>query len=627
MARTGWLPRLLRRLHVPMLLVSSTAAAQPVGDALGAGALASFFDNAVPPLMTEHRVPGAVVAVVAGGEVLLLQGFGEARVDPARPATPDTPFATGSVAKLFVWTAVMQLVERGELDLDTDVNDYLDFEIPATFDQPITLWHLLTHTAGFEDRPMIGLFFNELGRMGSLRDALVHNLPARLRPPGVETAYSNYGSALAGYIVQTVSGLPFDVYVDRSILTPLGMTHSSLHRELPRELAAAAAVGYTPEGQSGYRAHGREYMELYPAGAMVMSAGDAAQFMMAYLGDGAGEAGRILQPATVTRMRSTLFTNLPGLPGNAYGFWEGSAHGERILGHDGDTMRFHTKLALLPERGVGFYLATNAPGGSKLRTGLWEAFLDRFYPAARAALAQEGMPMTHYAGLYGSNRVAATTAAKVVALFQNLSVQVDDDALVTVYGDERRWLPRGGGVFADAEREGAELVFRDDGGRMAVYVGDAPMEVFRRLRWFERPTFHAGLLGGASLLLLAGLIGLPLGAWRARRRGIEADVAAERTRWLAVATAGLILCGAVLFAASMADPLRPVFGAPPLMVAALAVGVVAALAVAALLMMTVFVWLLGWWGTPTRLAVSAVTLAGLAVVWQLNFWNLLGFRL
>ncbi|MEJ2666401.1 MAG: serine hydrolase, partial [Deinococcales bacterium] len=483
------MPRLLRRLHLPMLLVSAAAGAQPVGDALDARALAGFFDGAVPPLMSEHRVPGAVVAVVAGGEVRLLQGFGAAQLDPERRATPDTPFATGSVAKLFVWTSVMQLVERGELDLDADVNDYLDFAIPATFDQPITLQHLLTHTPGFEDRPLIGLFFDDLGRMRSLREALVRNLPARLRPPGEETAYSNYGSALAGYIIERVSGMPYDVYVDRRVLTPLGMTRSSLRRELPPELAFEAAVGYTPEGQTGYRAHGREYMELYPAGAMVMSAGDAAQFMVAYLGDGAAETGRILQPATVTQMRGTLFTNLPGLPGNAYGFWEGAAHGERILGHDGDTMRFHTKLALLPERGVGLYLATNAPGGVKLRAELWEAFLDRFYPATPVALAQDGMPMTRYAGLYGSNRVAATTAGKVAALFQNLAVQVDDDALVTVRGEERRWLPQGGGVFADAEREGAELVFRDDGGLMAVYVGEAPMEVYRRLRWFERPTF------------------------------------------------------------------------------------------------------------------------------------------
>lgn len=593
--------------------------------------LAAFFGETVPALLDEHRVPGLVVAVVAGGEVRLATGYGLAELEPDRPATADTPFATGSVAKLFTWTAVMQLVERGEIDLDTDVNRYLDFELPAAFGAPVTVRDLMAHTPGFEDYPMIGLFSRDAENLPDLGDALAARVPQRIWAPGVESAYSNYGSALAGYVVERVSGVPFARYVEREILEPLGMTRSSFRQPLPPDLAEVAARGYVPDVEEGWSDGGDAYVSLAPAGGMVMSAVDAARFMLAHLEGGALDEARILAPETTERMHTTLFRNVAALPGNAHGFWESERHGERIVHHGGDTQVFHTYLALLPDRGVGVYFATNAVGGAPLREDLWEAFLDRFYPApaAIATVTASDTELARYAGLYGMNRASTSSIAKVASLFQMLRVRAEDGRLVSeMIGMEHTWLPQGDGRFVDAAREGEVALFTTGAdGRPVAYFSEAPMMVFRPLRWFEHPTFHLALLIGSSAVLLSALVAVPLLAWRERRRGETTGRWARRGRWLELAAALLLLGFVGVFFAAMADPMGPAFGAPPLLVAGLVVGVVAALAVAALALTVIFAWLLGWWRTGERIYAAVVTVAALALLWQMDFWNLLGFRL
>ena len=141
------------------------------------------------------------------------------------PAT--TLFRPGSVSKLFTWTAVMQLVEQGKLDLDRDVNAYLDFKIPPAFGKPITLRNCMTHTAGFEE---VGknLFSDDSVHILSNETFVKEWTPERIYPPGQVPAYSNYATALAGYIVQRVSGEPFEDYIDHHIFEPLGMKHADL---------------------------------------------------------------------------------------------------------------------------------------------------------------------------------------------------------------------------------------------------------------------------------------------------------------------------------------------------------------------------------------------------------------
>lgn len=193
----------------------------------------TFLDALIPSQLRNRNIAGAVVSVVKDGQVLFQKGYGYADVEAKKPVLPDeTLFRPGSISKLFTATAVMQLVEQGKLDLDHDVNDYLDFAIPKTYSQPVTLRQLLTHTAGFEDT-LKNLFVAHESDLKPLRTYLVNQMPARVFPPGKIPSYSNYGFTLAGYIVERVSGEKFERYIDNHILKPLRMTNSTFDQPLP----------------------------------------------------------------------------------------------------------------------------------------------------------------------------------------------------------------------------------------------------------------------------------------------------------------------------------------------------------------------------------------------------------
>ena len=211
---------------------------------LAAADLETFFDGILPLQLERSDIAGASVLVMKDGNVLLQKGYGYADVKTKKPVDPAaTIFRLASISKLFTWVSVMQLVEQGKLDLDADVNRYLDFQIRPAFNKPITLRNLMTHTGGFEE-VMNDLIVTDPKKAVSLRDYLVHNQPRRLFPPGEIPAYSNYGVGLASYIVQRASGQPFEQYAEEHIFTPLGMTHSSFHQPLENRLQYTDSLGY-----------------------------------------------------------------------------------------------------------------------------------------------------------------------------------------------------------------------------------------------------------------------------------------------------------------------------------------------------------------------------------------------
>jgi len=235
------------------LTAQAPAPAAPVKKALAAGSsaptqatgapemtapdVAAFLDGVMPLQLAREDIAGAVVLVVKDSKVLYSQGYGYADVGKKTPVTPDgTLFRPGSVSKLFTWTAVMQLVEQGKLDLDRDVNDYLDFKIPATQPKPITLRNIMTHTSGFEET-VKDMWLARPSDIVPIGDYIKAHIPERIFPPGVTPAYSNYATTVAGYIVQRVSGEPFDDYIEHHILGPLGMQHSTFRQPLPDNLS------------------------------------------------------------------------------------------------------------------------------------------------------------------------------------------------------------------------------------------------------------------------------------------------------------------------------------------------------------------------------------------------------
>src|SRR5688572_29926986 len=240
-----------RLLSVVLAALAASVSVADVPDAqqgtavsLTAADAAAFLDGMLPSGMAMGDIAGATVAIVKDDAVLLTRAYGFADVEKRIPVdSTQTLFRPASISKLFTWTAVMQQVEAGKLDLDADINEYLDFKIEGYGGQPIKLRHLLTHTAGFEES-LLDLLVDDVNKIKPLEKALKDSIPARIYPPGSTPAYSNYGASLAGYIVQRASGMPFEQYIEERIFKPLRMEHSTFRQPVPDGLREHVSNGY-----------------------------------------------------------------------------------------------------------------------------------------------------------------------------------------------------------------------------------------------------------------------------------------------------------------------------------------------------------------------------------------------
>ncbi len=359
----------------------ATAPSPQPGAPLTADDLVRFFDGLVPYAFKEGDIAGGEVAVVCQGQLVFAKGYGYSNVADKTAVSPDsTLFRVGSVSKLFLWTAVMQLVEEGKLNLDSDVNGYLDFTIPAKFGKPITMRELMTHSAGFEQMLKDILFYRAQSVL-PLREFLIRNMPGRIFPPGQVVAYSNYGGALAGYIVQRISGQPFAQYIAGHILLPLGMNHSTFLQPLPLNLRPYMSAGYWTASGGPQRF---EMVGIPPVGALSSTAADMARFMIAQLQDGRLGDTSILSTATAKLMHAHDRSEAPGINGFALGFHEENRNGYRIIAHAGDTQFFHSDLLLVLKPQIGLYLVYNSRGtmadDSALRNALFAGFMNRYLP-------------------------------------------------------------------------------------------------------------------------------------------------------------------------------------------------------------------------------------------------------
>lgn len=315
--------------------------------------LTAFMDGMMDVQMRSLQIPGAVISIVKDGKILLSKGYGHSNIEENKPVDPETSlFRIASTTKLFTWTAVMQLVEAGKLDLDTDVNTYLKtVKIPRTYEVPITLRHLMTHTAGFEEGGVGYQITTDPGKLPvSITETMAKHMPARVKPPGEMLSYSNYGASLAGLIVEEVSGVAYNDYIQKNIFDPLGMNYATVEEPVPASLEPYAALGYArangefvtkrPTYEGGFR----------PAGSASVSANDMAHFMIAHLQDGRYEDKQILKPETAKLMHSPAFQFDERLPAMDLGFYELNMNGLRVISHGGADELFNTALYLVPDK-------------------------------------------------------------------------------------------------------------------------------------------------------------------------------------------------------------------------------------------------------------------------------------
>lgn len=341
----------------------------------------AWLDGLVPALLHQGEISGAVVVIVRDGKVITQRGYGYADRARMRPVDPEkTLFRIGSVSKLVTWTAVMQLVGQGKISLDQDINAYLDFKIPPRNGQPVTMRDLLTHSAGFEDNTKYLIVAGDRNRLleFTLERYLKDWVPGRVFDAGSTTAYSNYGAALAGYIVSRRSKRSFDDYVDRAIFAPLGMARSTFRQPLPTALRSEMAQGYsTAFGE----AQPFEMVAASPAGSMSATGADMARFMIAHLSGGAS----LMTEAAAASMHDIEVRRTRSLPGMALGFYRDDRNGFRVIGHGGDTELFHSDLHLVLDRRVGIFVSANSGSKQEWRSLFFKAFMDRYFPVDQIA--------------------------------------------------------------------------------------------------------------------------------------------------------------------------------------------------------------------------------------------------
>jgi CubicO group peptidase (beta-lactamase class C family) len=521
--------------------------------------LEAFFDGILPLQLERSDVAGASVLVMKGGNVLFEKGYGYADMKSKKPVDPAaTIFRLASISKLFTWISVMQLEEQGKLDLDNDVNRYLDFQIRPTFDKPVTLRNLMTHTGGFEEA-VDDVILTDPKKSVSLRDHLMHNQPMRLFPPGEIPAYSNYGVGLASYIVQRVSGESFEQYVQQHIFLPLGMTHSSFYQPLEKRLEYSDSLGY--RGDTTKPPVGFEIFNPVGAGGVSSSAGDMGRFGQALLNGGELDGQRILKAETLAQMWTPQFRASDQLPPICMGFYQNWRNDLRWIGHEGDLIAFHSLFFVEPQQKLVLFASYNSSGGGgEPRPEMINYFSDRYFPGGAKPnfLKIPVNELKDIEGQYVSTRRADSTKLRLFNVFNQHKVRVDKDGVLTIGGlkDLRghaiKWKPIGKDLWQAEEDQDRIFAIRDGKNRVVRIAFDFPGAQYERVPWYEsaifvRPAIYASL-GICALVLLATLIRLGRRIFLRRRPKL---VPQQGTIWLTFIPRGAAILW-TLFAGSLA---------------------------------------------------------------------------
>lgn len=537
------------------------------------GDVEAWLDGYLPYALDNGDIAGAVVVVVKDGQVLLQKGYGYSDIEKRTPVDPaGTLFRPGSVSKLFTWTAVMQLVEQGKLDLDADVNQYLDFKIPSPDNKPMTLRQVMTHTTGLEEQ-IRGLITSRKEEIVPLGEALKRWVPERIHAPGATPAYSNYATALAGYIVQRVSGEPFDAYIQRHIFQPLGMAHSSFSQPLQPALLAKMSKGYTKASDA--KAKDYEFISLAPAGSLASTGADMGRFMLAHLQDGAYGDARILDAATAQKMHTTGQKSVGALNRMMLGFYETTVNGHRAIAHGGDTMYFHSDLELFLDDGIGIFVSMNSSGRDGatgiIRGNLVRGFADRYLPGPKARVpaldaAQAKLHAQQMVGHYDSSRRPQSSLLSLVNMLGQVKVVANEDGTISVP------LAMGANGVPKKWREISPYLWQDVAGsdRLAADVVDgkvtrfsmepyAPIMVFERLSTWR--ALSLPLLVASLAVLLLTVLAWPVSALVRRYYGVPyalsgTDARAHRLVRLAALVVLLSVGGALGFVVAMLSDLE-----------------------------------------------------------------------
>lgn len=470
-----------------------TTLAQPPGPDDPAPESLAGFQAAAARVLQETRVPGAGLALVRQSGVEWAGGVGLADRDSGIPVTADTHFRVGSISKSFIALALVQLSEDGVLDLDAPVREVVPevtIDNPWEATDPVRILNLLEHTAGFDD-----MHFNEIylppGEPERPLEEVLERNPGSRRVrwrPGTRMSYSNPGYAVAGLVIETVAGMPYEDYIEEQIFEPLGMTSSSFR--LTAADAAGLAQGYGgPSGPPvGFRP-----IYLRPAGNLHTSPAELARFVQMLLGWGELGSAAVVDPEYLGNMEQPR-TTLATAAGLRNGYGSGIATRldlpYKVLGHDGGIAGFRSSYGYSPSRDVGYVVLLNSDGpGSdeamrRLR-GLAIRYLKRgVEPPVPPTATVAPETLQRYAGYYHDANPRNQVAWPLQWLLAGRMITPANGGLQDdpVFGAPARLVPVTASTFRLDTEIDASLVFTEDPEGTPVLTGPR-VHAERRPRW------------------------------------------------------------------------------------------------------------------------------------------------
>ena len=617
----------------------------------------AFLDEYLTEQMETYHIPGVVFTMVKNGEVFFSKGYGYADLETQIAMDPEeTVLYTASLAKVFAAVGILQLNERGVIDLHEDIRPYFkDFQLKTNFNEPLTFANLLTHTDGFETR-MIGILAQTSDDLLPLGETLETYAPVQLYPPGQYMTYSDYPANLAGYLTQEISDVPFEQYVAENILTPLGMLNSTVVQTPPEELLERQAVGY--EYQNGQQEPVTMFYPSYaPSGGLRTTAADMNSFMLALLNGGEYSGAQIMHKSTVEMMFTQQFTPDPKMAGITYGLFEHLENDQQLFLRDGDGIGTRSRMVLFPDQNMGFFISYNS-GASGLRMDIVNAFLDHYYPVAdsNTPAPMEGYQKRapQFAGTYRPLQADATTFGKSMYFFSQLvEITVTDEGYLSIaatgMGGEQSsimggfegislWVEVEPLYFERVDGKGQLAFIQDESGHIIQMIsGQGYHSAFEKLSWYETQVFQRALIVLAILLMVTMLIStLIIWPLSALIRVLRKQTYQNPVSWGAVAARLwiMLVCGMLLlfllrdFGVLYGGTLPEfVWGINPYMVESLQSMYLPVVLALALPIFTTLAWIKGWWKVSMRVYYTLVTLAIFAGIWWAHYWNLLGFRM
>lgn len=562
----AFLRRCVARFALALLAFCPAVANANGVPAAGSDPRAAEFDALFRRLVEEQEIPGLAAVLVHGDTVLLSSGYGLADLTHRRPVDPErTIFPLGSISKLLTTVAVLQLAEKGALDLEADIDRYLGpGRVDRRFAEPVRVRHLLTHTDGLDARWLIGGAARVPEKVQPL-ERLLATLPPRTMPPGEIYLYSDVGMTVAGLIVQRVSGEAFADYMARRVFAPLGMRRATFRIDVGFD-ARDRATGYDYDETGTLRPAPVVYPHAAPASGLMAPVGDLGPLMIALLRSAAApDSPHLLGDGWVRELWRRQFSHHPAIPGTAYGLYEYFHRGRRALVHGGLLPGFTTVIALVPDAGVGLCVAANRFAViEQLENDLLRELLDRFAPGPTAASiasspARPAAPQTapsQLAGLYRCDQYSRFSADKLFLLAgagTDLLVEEAPGGGLRLQPEGTAWREIAPLLFENPETGDRIAFHTDDRGRGTRLVGSAQLMSYHRVGLADDIGLNAiamlmlGLLSCVGLVFAPRVLSRPAMRWT---HALRLTALALALGWLAFFAGGALVVRELDFVAT-----------------------------------------------------------------------------